>query len=654
MKTKILALILAICCLSAMLVACSKETCEAHVDENKDLACDVCGEAVESETESETETEAVTEPEVVCDTHKDENADKICDACGKAVVVIVEQVKPEAETRVDMIVNTVDPNSTATKDNYINTGVSSNANATASAINFVIRRGEFFWIRTDITSDGTPNGTVVSRSHNVYNAAADKNLFENAFVANVTAKEFRITFEDYYFTVKHVPATVVDPLSGNGVSQGTTLTYYTYAGEEIYKLDWSGNNVFGVYTDQNGKTYEQAYADLATKVDYVDGLAYVTIAGTTYVIDPETDKIVHKENANTLVRRPAFDAVNGNYGYVYVTENGMVNTVYVYDLTEWIECVYSYDVPSYYLAGQVIVLDNGNLLIPSAKLLNANAVSYDAYLAGNKVDFVYTILDVATKSSSNVEFGYWIEGAVESAMLKDVEAVNVLKVYPVEDDTINDNAPMYLAVDNSLKVLFDLGAAVDFNEEMTVVGENFFKVSASVSGVNAYEILGATGNHVAYVPTTAQLYNDYLAIGGRLYTYNMNELVGYTAIYTYADYAIASKADELEVVKYYFVDVDDNGAFTTKPINIDINTWQATEAGFVAYVEVQATDPAGQPMYGADGAPVMRKDYGFYDVTGTLVAIDIADVVAGITSEDLAEDVYLVTFADGSRCIVRY
>ena len=172
MKTKILALILAICCLSATLVACSKQECEAHVDENKDLACDVCGEAVESETETETETESdvVTEPEVICGTHKDENADKICDACGKAVVVIVEQIKPEAETRVDMIVNTVDPNSTATKENYINTGASSNVNATATEIKFVKNENEFYWVRTENTAPavgGTDLPVVTSYNNNV-------------------------------------------------------------------------------------------------------------------------------------------------------------------------------------------------------------------------------------------------------------------------------------------------------------------------------------------------------------------------------------------------------------------------------------------------------------------------------------------------------
>jgi hypothetical protein len=71
MKTKIFALILALCCLSVLLVACEDDPCVTHVDEDGDLVCDACGSAVapaatQPETEADTTepaTESVTEPE---------------------------------------------------------------------------------------------------------------------------------------------------------------------------------------------------------------------------------------------------------------------------------------------------------------------------------------------------------------------------------------------------------------------------------------------------------------------------------------------------------------------------------------------------------------------------------------------------------------
>ena len=144
MKTKIFALISAICCLSVMLVACKNESCTTHVDANSDLVCDSCGAAVEATketdadtapatkpendpvTEPESETETVTEPVTetetvpVCEEHRDQDGDKICDVCGRNVIVIYQPVEPEKETRVDMEIVTAPTN--ANISDFINVG----------------------------------------------------------------------------------------------------------------------------------------------------------------------------------------------------------------------------------------------------------------------------------------------------------------------------------------------------------------------------------------------------------------------------------------------------------------------------------------------------------------------------------------------------
>ena len=641
MKTKILALILAICCLSATLVACAKnDPCETHVDENNDLACDVCGEALESkaetDTETETDTEVETEAEVVCDTHKDENADKFCDACGKAVVVVVEQIAPEKEDRVDMIVNTVDPNSTATKENYINTNLTSGAITVATPVDYIGSYGAYFWVRTANTDPATL--LPVSYSHNVYNGITGENVFANDFVSTTNVGTFDIDFYANYFVVKQTPSDVTDPMTGVR-TRSVTYTYYTYAGEKIYELAWAGtyNEFSNDFFNANGEIFADVYTKLQINDTTENGLAYITFDEKTYVVDLESDKIIHTERADTIINRPAFDEICDNYGYVMSKNSaGQVTEIHVYDLTKWIDCVYYYAIPSYYQQPVVVVLENGNILVQSYTFLAADAVSFDAVINSNKYDIVYTVIDVATKSESLVEFGYDIKGEAAVSLLKDVDGINVLRVAPIENDFVNNNAIKYLVVDNSLKVLFDLGAAMKSDMNLAVVGNNLFATNVKVGGTTVTEIVGADGAHVTYIPTGAVKYNNYLTVGTRIYNYKMEELTGYTVVSAFREYAIATKTNDLGVDEHYFVTVVD-GAFKATPINF----YGALECGYVASVKVPATDNAGQPLYDVDGiTPLMRDDYKFYNALGAFV-VDLDDAKA-------YNGIYVVnTFAEG-------
>jgi hypothetical protein len=443
---------------------------------------------------------------------------------------------------------------------------------------------------------------------------------------------FDIDFEDNYFVVKQTPSDVTDPVTGVQ-TRSITYTYYTYAGEKIYELAWVGTyNVMGNdFYNTNGEIFADAYAKLQITETTENGLAYITFNEKTYVVDLESDKIIHTERADTIINRPAFDEVRGNYGYIMTKDpSGNVTEIHVYDLTKWIDCVYYYAIPSYNLQPVVLVLENGSILVQSYTVLTADAASFDVLIEANKYDIVYTVIDVATKSASNVEFGYDIKGAPAISLLKDVDGINVLEVAPIENDFVNNSAIKYLVVDNSLKVLFDLGAAMKSDMNLAVVGNNLFATNVKVGDTTVTEIIGADGAHVTYIPTGAIKHGNYLTIGTRIYNYKMEELVGYTVVRSFNEYAIAENSEE----EIFFVTVVD-GVFKTLPLAKFVS---GAECGFVATVKVPVTDAVtGQAVLNDDGTPVMRDDYKFYNTLGTVV-VDLEDEINGTVSAYMLGD----------------
>ena len=653
MKTKILALIISILCLSVLLVACDK-SCETHVDENGDGVCDKCEATVEKETETEiicdehkdedadktcdacgkavvivTEyvTQATeTETEINCDAHVDADADKVCDVCSKAVVVIVEKETVEAETKVDMIVNTA-PETSKVED-YVNVELADKEYYTSATeiVGLEEVLGRYAYKITG--EDG-------QAKHTVFDLATGKEIYTaEQKTTESYIKTYGVALRDYWFEIATIETEIVD---GN-VNIDTTVQIFTYTGKQI------GEN----YVDEDGSWMD--YSD--PYVDYTldESLCYVIYQNKYYVIDTETYDLVYTSTPDEMVKRPIFDDVKGNYGYVF-TGSFAVEGVNVYDLTKWIDCVYNYTVPSYYDDAEMTVLDNGKILVWANVALARNAVSYDFIESGDKYDMVYVIVDPVAGTETEVEFGYAIDivlpieedGGVFTAVSLDY---NIARVYPVENGYVNYNAPKLFIVDNELNIICEINA-----QDVTVLVDDgvFLKEVTFNDGKYAYELVDVNGKHISYLSLETTPMIGYKIVGDCLVNYAGETLLdlskynsGYTSyegltignyIILFEEVVVEADDPETEDVdetvmgyKFYFY----NPGADLKEIDTDKDNWaieNVTAYGYqISYTELREVeienvtyDEYGNEQITTETIEQTVKVYEFYGTNNELL-----------------------------------
>ncbi len=500
MKTKIFALILTVLCLSLILVACDKP-CETHKDENNDALCDVCGEAVEQETETETEG--------VCD-HVDADADKTCDACGKGIVTIVEQLPAETEVPVDMVVNPI-PEGGA--NGYLNTELSDYEflKDSIKLENVVDNNGNYAV---------TVNGEIGTRTFAVVDLSASgtaviKNETEPKDETGATRTEIEIELYDEWFIVKKITKARVDGSSPAYFDEQVKIVIdvYTYANEKIGET----------YTWEPAQNLTDSFvAPVDMNLAHINE-CYVSFNDMIYVIDVETDKIIHTSLPDTLVERPEMDEIVGNYGYVID-----VDGVYVYDLTKWISCVYSYEYPTKFEDANAAVLANGKILVYASVQLADSAVSYDYLESGSKYDLVYIMIDAKTGEEKAVEFGYKIDSVSrieegDAMFTEKAVGLNVFTVSLVEDGYINSANTKDLVVDNELKIV----ATVAVYGDVLVDDDLYIREVTFNDGRMVYELVNSNGEHVDYLPITSNIAEGYKIIGNVLWSYDNKEIIDF-------------------------------------------------------------------------------------------------------------------------------
>ena len=614
MKTKVLALILAILCFSMSVVACNSE-CTAHIDENKDakcdkceadvactehvdedqnLACDVCTAdltpACAKHVDANNDKQCDSCNVKLCD-HKDENADNLCDACGGAIVAVNVQIPPVEEERVEMVVGTIP--SDAKLDDYVNTTPESKVEYNLEEMNWNDREGYYAML-----VEPTENG--LGYIYKIFDLRTGDTVFNTV----ISGEEDRtVVLDEFYFTEI---TTTVDEMGMDVV----TYKYYTYDGALFYK-------------DIVSLEDEMDYVEGEYRYDYYGEfeLYYnLRIGDLVYIFDPETKEMLFKDmNVLHFVDRPAFEIVNENYGYV--CEN---YKIYVYDLSKWIDCVYVYDVPMYAVDPVWYVLENGNVVLQWSVMLSEGAASYD-YWDYSKYDLVTVMIDLEEKSAKEIEFGYVINDLYteEYPSIVKENVLNLVEVYPIVNDRVEYSVNKVLAVDNALTILFDFGQVVPEDVHpysVTPVGDGLFLVNKWFANCLLAEVINEKGEHVNYLPDGAY-YNEAakcVEYENKFYNVKMELLFdpeeeGYSIVTGNGECNIYSKYnEETEAWEYFFYN------FTDKIVKIDLDVVDINyhELGFVLLVETVVEDNFSYEyrLYNSDNTLLATSQGEFSDV----------------------------------------
>lgn len=614
MKTKLFALIMAILCFVTAFAACEKK-CEEHVDEDKDAVCDNCGEAVEVESGAE------KDPEDVCN-HTDADANKVCDNCGKAIVSIVEQLPAETDPVVDMIVNQIPAD--ADLGQYIMTTYPELDKITdyeklegIAATNYV-----YALVKEDI------GGVTIQTLKNILDGT--ELVTKTDVISERRTVKYTITLENVFYVVTELEMTAdpnyvetneedeVIPL----VFAKQTNTMYTYSGAKIGETHvYDGQNLLDLFVTPG---YEEKGGEI-----------YVTYEDMVYVISAETNAIIYSCKPEVLVKRPEMDYIVGNYGYVINDDS-----VNVYDLTEWIKCVYTYDVPEEADESDIYVLNGGDLLVVYEKRLSGKSVNYDFIIGEDKYDIVYTVIDGKTFEEKNVEFGYLI---MDAFSLEDAEGgyatekareYNYLYAYEIVEGRVSDKSRSFI-VDNELNIMCDM---TDMEFAYPVADGIFCRRVTFNDNTAAYELVSIKGEHIGYLPIDSDFISGYRLYENKIYDVSSGELVldldecvvydGLNSYYNNGYMLIAETVEEkvevdgVETVVTKTVYSIFNGKGKTK-LDSSKDNWQihyANDLGYlVSYteeVEVQTeTLPGEEPKTEIEIVTV----YEFYNVAGELV-----------------------------------
>ena len=233
MKAKILILITLLVCYSMIFVSCDKDETPNNEETTK----------VEETTTEAEETTTVEETLPVCEEHKDEDADKICDVCTRAIVVITEQIAPEEESRVDMIVNGIP---TAELTEYVNTAIKAGTLPTsATVIDGIVSNNDVYVLTKVLSEDETFNTYKLYDVLTGRVVCSDTDSYTGALGGYKTVN---ISMMDNYVIMMSTSITPVnDGLGSTWESRSVKL--YTYGGENFCTMDW-------VSTNADGKSFE--------------------------------------------------------------------------------------------------------------------------------------------------------------------------------------------------------------------------------------------------------------------------------------------------------------------------------------------------------------------------------------------------------------
>lgn len=590
MKFKAFALIIAILCLAMVFAGCkdTETTCTSHVDKNKDGKCDVCGAAVEiictEHVDADTDGKCdvcgaeveitctehkdadnngkcdicdadMPQQKPACETHVDADADGYCDGCNGAIVVIYEKIEPTTEERVPMIVSRISEDASMT--DYIVTTVEEltsvkTAELSGKEFSLLNKSINANLARYDIVKEDGETGEVLYHTYGIYDVMTGKDLYKanNEYKGAVDGawKTVSInTDNDYYF---EVTTTVVEPRGEDDPIVERSYECYTYDGIKRYSVNWKSNN------DDN-TSWDDVKVD--PNWNEKNGIGYITFGDKVYAFDCDTKEYTgFSFDKDKLVYRPSFDNVVGDYGYVEYDDK-----LFVYDLTKWRECIYSHELENGMFSAydDWFVLSNGNVLIQRITPVPSDSVSYDVLAGSSKYNLEYTLVDIAEKKATNVEFGYYIEdawGVSDSSFFENAD--NLFVVHEIENSNIK-SATLYLLVSNTVSADGQLQITCDVTEveNWSLVDDGLFVVRESYdSYTSTRKIVDKSGNLITYIPEGAIIGDNCIWYDGDYYNFKMELIIDcdkYTVEEMEDTYAILSETIEIDgssITNYYY------------------------------------------------------------------------------------------------------
>ena len=434
-----------------------------------------------------------------CEAHVDADKNTLCDNCKVPVVTITEEILkdevidtvfaeiPEGATYADLINTDATPVlGNLEKQNF------KNADIIGDALDFIIytykaQNSNFkSWVMFNPFTKASV--TLLSQNHGN----------DNAYVAGTYGSIIKVYIANY---------------DADGQLDDTYYDYYTASGEKLFSTKKDAND--------ERLDVESPYT--------VDNITYVTTekdeVETTYAIDAE-GKIAHKDDAEKFVKRPDMDEIVDNYGFVKL--NG---TVYVYDLSEWMKCVYSYELPTYFNDCERFYLNDGKILVQGEKALPASAINYD-FLdnSGNKYDLVYILVDhAADTKEKEIEFGYYIDevyvfqtGVVNADIAYGIFANDVV------NGVIDEDNYLTLYTKEDLTVVAESEALNPEFVDLYPYNDNVLLGEVNYgTGSTVYKLYDYSGNELATLPNSlsmSDIKETYIKYNGAYYNFKMEKI----------------------------------------------------------------------------------------------------------------------------------
>ncbi|MBR2929777.1 MAG: hypothetical protein IKC32_00975 [Clostridia bacterium] len=525
MKSKIICLLICIASVISLLASCGTPACEAHADEDKNRACDNCGIPVYTVVERVPTDEAAVEM-VVTPIPTDKKLGDLYKTDYEENPKVGDFTLIEDFTLGDVI-NRFD------NDRYIFYGYTEQTAGTETTLE-------------NWTDTSYPTGYL-----------DDDKYIDHWCIYDVLGGETCFSLAGREYTIQELWDGHVDDVSCTE-SMGEFLNMREYRWTKDENGYWSQKEI-DTYRFFNGDliiSSEETGVDSDLSFSWYgdrNGIEYYEISGNMYAISFDEDKIIHKEDMDSFVFRPDFDYVTDTHGYLY---SG--GKLLVYDLSKWIECVYSYELPD---GASYFYLADGNILIQRVVILPDSAKNYD-YTDGTKYDLVYTLIDPIAKTETEIEFGYYVNysdvyvddyGFVDSVK-------NILNVSIIENKNLGKKVD--LACDSSLGIIAEIDAVLpELVESVILVADGVFMgdiVYGDGSLVTA--LFDAEGNRLATLPEKAILSNGVIVVEDKYYDMKLDKLFDLNADPEHP-YSYAGMLDGALLV------ADDEGQYYCKPGN---------------------------------------------------------------------------------------